>query len=338
MANPVKFDKLDFEKILATYNVRNLKTSGEWIIFSCPFPEHERGDQRPSSAINIESGGYNCLGCKRSGTIIDFVADYEGITLVQAVEKLRESEKGVYGAESLVTELEERIKPKEVTPPKTTKISEIALQLFEVDWHKAYEAYEGDGIPYRIAYPFFRHLKPETLQQFDIGYDKNSKRITIPFRDIEGNLVGFKGRATDPTQQPKYLSIGDKEKSFYGFPTVKTSNYVWGLDSATSDLIIVEGEFDAISLRQRGFSGSVAISGSNFSYRQFKFICRKASSINILFDPDDAGRRAERKWSREFEKYFPTKIAHLKEKDPSESTTDEIKEALEKATSSLLSV
>jgi DNA primase len=183
---------------------------------------------------------------------------------------------------------------------------------------------------------FNRGFSPDTLTKWGIGYDGHSRRLSIPFRNVEGNLVGFKGRSTKRYDKPKYVGIGDKsDKKYYGFSTVKTSNYIFGLNSASGDAIIVEGEFDAISLRERGFPGAVAIGGSNISDKQLLSLKRQFPRITTLFDPDDAGRKAERFLSKNLISSIPVSIARLENNDPADSSTQEIEYAIEQAKSAI---
>ncbi len=333
----VDFDRLDYEQILNEYNVRHIRDIGDWIIFSCPFSEHKRGDKKPSAGINLESGGWNCFGCGRSGTIINFVAEYEGITLIEATEKLQESYGGLFGDYSLVEEFEEIIEHgrKQRIRKESPRIDERVRHLFDVDWARAKESYIAGTLPSRLRYPFLRRIEVDSLYRFGIGFDQNFKRLTIPWRDKDGNLVGFRGRATSITDFPKYVGIGDKKNEYYGFPTLKTSHHVFGLDSATQELLIVEGEFDCISLRQRGFEGAVALGGSKLTEHQLRLIEDTATSVSLMFDPDNAGKEATRKWADALFTRLPVTLIDLGENDPAESTTDEIYDAVSKAQNAL---
>ena len=113
-----------------------------------------------------------------------------------------------------------------------------------------------------------RGFTPGDLDDWGIGYDHDSQRITIPVCDADGNLVGFKGRAWRKKAHPKYLVLGDKEgrRERYGFPTFDKSRVVFGLDraadSVTQKLVLVEGEIDVMSLWVMGIPAS-GVGGSS---------------------------------------------------------------------------
>src|SRR6185369_10035373 len=56
----------------------------------CPFHK----EKTPSFTINDDKGFFHCFGCAAHGDAIGFVKDYEGVSYVEAVEKLA-SELGI---------------------------------------------------------------------------------------------------------------------------------------------------------------------------------------------------------------------------------------------------
>jgi DNA primase len=332
--NEIDFSQINVEEILEYFSVRNIRPVGDEVQFSCPFPEHARGDRNPSSSINRKNGKWHCFGCGRSGTLISFVAEYEKVAPSQVTKWLR----GEYGlqARTLVSEFDsilntvsanyvERILPEQV------------LELFRVDWHRCYEAYLSKDLPRRLSILFERSFSPDTLSFYNFGYDKRTNRITIPVRNLEGSLVGFKGRSTSYRDRPKYLSIGDKgETVYYGFPTVKVTNYVYLIGSASDEHgIIVEGELDAIRLREYGYKGSVALGGSNPSKAQIQQIKNRFSSITLLLDPDEAGDKEHRKLNDSLLHYMPVRIAELSESDPADTPKEQIDQIIKQAQTKL---
>jgi DNA primase len=328
---------IDVRKILDYYSVKNISSYGDEINFSCPFPEHHRGDQRPSSYINSESYKYNCFGCDREGSIVTFVAELEDMELKEAEQFLfSDGFIGEYLEQNSLQEYLLSIVNKK--PEQIKTVNENALKLFEVDWDKAWQAYIKMTLPKSLRQLFNRNFKPQTLRGFDIGYDIVSNRITIPCRNISGDIVGFKGRSVNPSQRPKYLNLGDREeKMFYGFGPYKVGNYVWGLDSADENGIIVEGELDAIWLRQNGYYGAVSLGGSNPTKKQISQMGSVFSSAVLLLDPDQAGEKAARNLKDALIKYFPVRIASCFEgKDPQQHNPQQLHKVIHEAKTTLI--
>jgi DNA primase len=160
----------------------------------------------------------------------------------------------------------------------------------------------GQGHP-ACDYAFGRGFLPDTLAEWQFGYDERSKRLVFAVRDEQNRLVGFKGRALDG-RHPKYLVIGDRpgKPAHYGYPCYQTGKLVFGLSHALKladpydedrhrHLIVCEGELNAVALWQAGYP-AVAISGSNFTEDQERLLIRHADSVTLFFDSDEAGDRA----------------------------------------------
>lgn len=332
----MNIESVDAKGILEYYSVNNLHEDGDELKFSCPFPEHPNGDRNPSSGVNCKTKMYNCFSCHRKGTIVTFVAEMEGISEAIAIRYIRENfyKNGDYENKSVVESLKKKLeKPKEVKMP--TGISEVALNDFYVDWDKVFEAYYSGEVPPQLSYIIeSKGFSKDSLKFFNIGFDQKTNRLTIPIRNSDGELVGIKGRATLKNQMPKYKSIGDKENEspYYGFFTTNINNYTFGLDTATEDVIVCEGEFDAISLREKGFSGAVSIGTCSIRDKQIRDIRKKSSSVVILLDSDDAGRKGALEIFEALDKYLPVKIAECPEGlDPAEMSKEQIINSLNKA-------
>jgi DNA primase len=325
---------IDSKSILEYYSVKNLSEDSTELKFSCPFPEHPNGDRNPSSGISKKTNQYNCFSCHRKGTIVNFVAEMEGISEAVAIRYIRENfyKNGDFETKSVLKALQDKLeKPKKPVYFEPT-IPDHVLDDFYVDWHKVKEAMKDDSAPPQLAYIFeSKGFSPDILSEFNIGFDKKTNRITIPIRNYEGELVGIKGRATLANQFPKYKSIGDKEDTqpYYGFFTTNINNYTFGLDSAEGDLIICEGEFDAIALREKGFKGSVALGTSSMREKQARDIRRKSHKIVILLDNDEAGVKGAEQIFSKLDLFVSAKVAQCPVGiDPAEMTKEQIIKAI----------
>jgi DNA primase len=329
--------KYDVVEILNYIGVKRISDKGDEVSFSCPQDYHARGDKNPSASINKNSLAYHCFSCHSKGTLFSLVADVEGVSVAVAMKWLQEK---YYLGD--ITELEKRsakqiienmLNKKDQPDQQPKWISENVLDNFGVDWDKAYDYYKNNDLNNGLERPFEKYnLNVDTLKSFNIGYDKISKRITIPIRDSKGNLVSIKGRTALNDEYPKYLGLGDKDgNAKYGFPRISDKSLVFGLDTATPDLIISEGEFDAMSLRQKGFSGSIALGTCDASEKQIKKIIEKAESAIILFDPDEAGIQGSKKVSNLLLPYIPVRIGELDNNDPAETIEKELKDIVSKS-------
>ena len=166
-----------------------------------------------------------------------FYAEHKGVSKQAARREVKEHYAPGYKAPkygSIAREFESRYRASKERheEPTVATIDPELLWRFDVDW--SYYAEEHGDQP-DVAYMLDRGFTPGDLDDWGIGYDADSQRITIPVCDPDGNLVGFKGRAWRKNARPKYLVLGDKgERQRYGFPTYDKSLVVFGLDRCGS--------------------------------------------------------------------------------------------------------
>lgn len=143
-------------------------------------------------------------------------------------------------------------------------------------------------------------------------YDRFRHRLMFAVSDVMGRVIAFSGRAlpepspeeltslriqgpaTQPDQAPaKYINSPES-------PIYTKGEHLFGLHQArqairqAGEAIMVEGNFDVVSLHARGVGTAVAPLGTAFTAAQAKLLKRFAPSVIVLFDGDNAGRKATR--------------------------------------------
>lgn len=135
------------------------------------------------------------------------------------------------------------------------------------------DMFKNDGISYEIQ------------RLFEIGYDDQTNRITIPIRDELNNLVGVKGRLfkKEPKEDDlKYLYIEpcNRSKILYGLnvalPYIQQKGYVY----------VVESEKGVMQLWSMGIYNCVATGGKKVSQYQIDMLSRLCVDIILCFDKD----------------------------------------------------
>lgn len=281
-------DVEDLAERLSLDNCR-LSSSGMELNFSCFGPEHSHGDESPSAYINVDTTAWFCHGCKRRGNAVTLVMEVQQIDRPQAERFLRE----IYGIEfnepvggSMVAETEARFRdPDPVIEPLRPTMTWLRNSL--LDWNTAQpESFQ--------QYMFDRGFSPAVMEEWQIGYDYLTDRLTIPVFDIEGELFGAKGRAWREGHQPKYLVIGDRPEHDprHGFNTYEAGNVIFGLhrNRDVKHGVLCEGELNAIALSQIGVPRPIANGMSYFTERHAQLIIRELDELTIFYDYGDAGR------------------------------------------------
>lgn len=130
------------------------------------------------------------------------------------------------------------------------------------------------------------NISLEVQQEFKIGYDPQSNRITIPLYDSIGNLVGIKARLfkydlteSDP---PKYMFLHrcNKSRLLYGY--FENKEYIKNSQS----VYVVESEKAVQQCASYGYRNVVATMGKTISKSQVELLVRLDKKIILALDQD----------------------------------------------------
>lgn len=292
-----------------------LKRSGTRFLGLCPF----HGEKTPSFSVHSGQQFYHCFGCGESGDVFSFVMKYHNLDFPEAVKSLAGRYHIALPERRRSREEELRAKQRE----SLFKINEKAAAL--------YSSYlrEAKGATAARAYLHHRGVSEDILSGFRIGYapstevegwnylggqlagaevkaaieagllaerdkggtyDRFRDRIVFPIFDISGRVCGFGGRIVGEGQ-PKYLNspesvVFNKSKLLLGLyqqkDTIRRKN----------EAVLVEGNFDLISLVAGGCGNVVAPLGTALTREQLRLIKRFAERVTLLFDGDQAGIKA----------------------------------------------
>lgn len=344
--------RIDIVDLLERLEVDNVAPASKAEVnFSCPFIDgHALGDSNPSAYMNREKNVFFCQSCHARGTVIDFVARVRGIRPMEAMRFLRE----LYGADyrepeggTLAAELKLMDERRVQDEVRLLRRPDERLWLgargsFAVDWESLRMQYALGLAAGPGSYMLDRGFSARTLVEWELGYDAWSNRVTIPVRDEDGVLVGFKGRTIEPGRKPKYRVLGDVEgRSLrydigYGFDPYEVSHVVFGLHRAKASgsgrLVIVEGELDAIALHQIGVLDAVALGRSYVSDEQAELIRWWADEAVLFFDSDAAGEDCGVKAINQLASTVRVKVVGDHEGDPASMPSAASLELIESAT------
>lgn len=103
--------------------------------------------------------------------------------------------------------------------------------------------------PEALAYLETRGLTGETIERYELGYDRDSNAIVVPVWDEKGELDNLRRRFLNPKANPKILGLAGRLSQLYP-------------DVPSGDLLLVAGEFDALVGRQMGLPTVTTTCGS----------------------------------------------------------------------------
>ena len=240
-----------------------------------------------------------------------------------------------------------------LVPDSATGPIADALQAFRV----GYAPYGWDSLARHFRDLGMSHASAEKvglLRPRSRGaghYDVFRHRLMFAVLDTRGRVVAFSGRALEEPTADELAKAGVQSMGTSGdgaaaakyynsieSPIFRKSETLFGLYQArqgihqAGDCVVVEGNFDVLSLHARGIKNVVAPLGTAFTSEQGKLVKRFTPTVKLLFDGDAAGQRATRKARdacREAE--LRAKVATLPEgKDPDDVVRAEGRDGIDR--------
>ncbi len=293
----------------------DLKKSGTRYLGLCPF----HGEKTPSFSVHGGQQFFHCFGCGESGDVFSFMMKYHNLDFPEALKMLAERYHIELPERRRSQEEELRAQKREQLFAVNEKAATIYSQyLRESTGAKAATAYlrkrgvtEDILLRFRIGYAPAVEIEgwnylggkcvgAESKAAIEAGllvekekggtYDRFRDRIVFPISDISGRVCGFGGRIVGEGQ-PKYLNSPES-------PVFNKSKLLLGLYQQKEDIrqkneaVLVEGNFDLISLVAGGCTNVVAPLGTALTREQLRLIKRFAERATLLFDGDAAGGKA----------------------------------------------
>lgn len=274
------------------------------VMISCPY--HKNGqEKRPSAGIKKTDGTFHCFACGEVHTLTEVISACYG-----------KNDFGLFG--------ENWLKHNFILETNRDDVSLDMSRSRPIDTKEYVTEEELDT--YRYIHPYWMKRKitdPVLIDLFDLGYDKKTRCITFPVRDIKGNCVFVARRSVD-TKFFNYPS--GVEKPVYGlyeFYKVYGRNTAFCTVDGCNEVIICESMLDALTCWQYG-KVAVALNGlgNELQFKQLNEMpCRK---FILATDNDDAGMRARTRIRKNLKGKIVTEyILPNGRKDINELTEDE---------------
>lgn len=286
--------------------VVTLKKAGREYLGLCPFHD----DHHASLHVNPTKEIYKCFSCGVGGDAFSFMMAYEHLTFPEAVQTLAQK------AGIPIT-----ISPEFQARQPIYDALEAACRIFERQSHSSEQA---------RAYIRSRGINPDTAERFRLGYSQESwdslarglrnegfsmetateaglviarennqgvydrfrNRLMFPIFDVSGRVIGFGGRALDPSERAKYLNspetkVFDKSATLYGL------NFALKTIGKTKTVPVVEGYADLVLAHQQGMEDVVSTLGTSFTQDHLKLLNSRFPNEKVIlcFDGDEGGER-----------------------------------------------
>ncbi|MCG8404920.1 MAG: DNA primase [Phycisphaerales bacterium] len=325
----------DILEVVSSYVT--VKRAGKDFKALCPF----HNEKTPSFYVVPDKQIFKCFGCSAGGDVFKFIQLRENVGFPEAREILA-SRAGitltVHGPTTSaglnksdlarVNNWAYRWFQKQLRGPDATfvrkyiadrgideeSVERFALGYAPQGWDSLSNAAKAARIPAELL------LAAGLTKNRSDGssYDAFRHRLIFPIHDAMNRIIGFGGRTLgdDPA---KYLNspqsmLFDKSRCLYGLHTAKEAF------ASEHAAIVVEGYVDCILAQQSGFPQTVATLGTALTADHCRLLQRYVDSVILVFDSDEAGRRAaDQSMGTFLAERLDVRLAHVpKGKDPAE--------------------
>lgn len=147
-----------------------------------------------------------------------------------------------------------------------------------------------------------RHISDDIINTLQIGFAVIHEQnwIVIPIPDIQGNTMFLKlKRPPDaPDSQPKGMTFPASTKEDPVEATLYPRPY---LTSTTDEIVVCEGEPDALSLLSHGINAITSTAGANTFREEWLEAFPTGCRVILCFDLDEAGQEGLKKVKQLFE-------------------------------------
>jgi DNA primase len=286
----------------------------------CPF----HAEKTPSFHVHEQRQFFHCFGCGEKGDVFRFVQLIEGRSFMDVLRDLA-TQAGVDLPEANLTPAERKAAEEaESERERMLRTMEVATAFYEAQLRtsagsaaRAYLDQRGiskatadrfrlgyapaawDALGKHLASVGVDHAVAERLGLVGSNergrYDFFRDRIMLPVLDRQKRPLGYSSRLLDPdAKERKYVNSPDS-------PLFHKKENLYGLHAAVDTIrrggtaVIVEGNFDVLSLHEAGISEAVAPMGTALTVEQVALLGRMAKRIVVIFDGDSAGQRAAEK-------------------------------------------
>ena len=294
--------------IISSYNI-DIEKKGKDYKCICPFHD----DHSPSMSISESRQIFKCFVCGVGGNVFSFVEQFEHVSFPEAV-KIVADKIGFSMSKEINTQKIDKYK-------KEHEIINLATMFYQNNLNTS------NGIVAK-KYLLERKIDDKIINEFKIGlaldskddlyklltkkgyntkelediglvsiindkvYDFFNGRITFPIEDINGNIVAFSSRIyRGESDTSKYINT--KETPLY-IKGNNLFNYAKAKQFAKKEkeIIIVEGQMDAIRVYSNGLENVVALGGTALTKNQIELIKKLNSRVILCLDGDKAGEDA----------------------------------------------
>lgn len=233
-------------------------------------------DLTPSFSITPEKNSYFCFSCNRSGGIIGYLMQYEGMSFDDAVSK----------AASLANvDMSKMCKSKTITFLKKFKAMrepQVRSVVHDILPESTYSKYRKIPVDEWLS----EGIQQSVMDLFDVRIDEHQNRIVYPVRDIKGRLINIKAR----TRYVNYKEL--KIPKYINYFPIGVMDYFQSLDITMpfirekNEVIIFESVKSVMKAYGWGYKNCVSAEKHTLTPEQIQLLVKMKTNVIFAYDSD----------------------------------------------------
>lgn len=284
--------------------------------YRIPCPLH--GGVANNFQVDNDAGRWWCHVCHVGGDVINLVAAFEGCRNSEAAQKISEG----FGLHTRIDVF--------------TRTAQKTMHKLQ-EWQMAHEKpppLDKAGVPATIDLDSYRNLSKEAISHFGLRLVPGhgwGEGVFIPMKLDTGEMVGYSIRHWDDFLDWFESKYDKKAPKYLNSAGLKKRGIMFGLHANKAAIkeagfaYLCEGQFDCISLWDRGVKNVVGVMGSSLSAEQAQILMRYTPRIVLMFDGDEAGQAGAQQVKQRYGSLFGISSVLLPPgKDPASADLQEL--------------
>jgi hypothetical protein len=245
---------------------------GEYEAF-CPLHD----DERRSASFNFDKGVWQCFAGCGGGKIKDLI------------DRLKDDDAGKATRGGFVDDPIDLGRERRKRRGDDAEAEPITMAAV-LGWHEALMS-TPDALEYMVH---GRGIEITTLERFKIGWDRPNKAYTIPIIDADGVVRNVRRhRPAMGKQRSKYWNVkGHGKRRLYPEDVLIDAD----------EVVLCEGEFDALLINQAGIPAITATGGAG-NWKDAWGAQFEGKRVTVLYDADETGVKGARQAAHSVNKY-----------------------------------
>ena len=250
----------------------HLEKRGKDYFTNCPL----HVDITPSLSFTPAKNSYYCFSCGRSGGMIGYLIDFEGLSFEDAVDK---------AAKLADVDLSKMCQSKTMTFLKKYRM--MQNQQREVYQHEILPASTLDKYKKRKIQEWLDEgIKQEVMDLFGVRIDDIGNRIVYPVYDVDRNLINIKGR----TRYENYKQL--KLSKYINYYVVGVMDYFQCLETTLpyirdkNEVIIFESIKSVMKAYGWGYKNCVSAEKHTLTQEQINLLVKLRVNVVLAYDSD----------------------------------------------------